>query len=61
MNFRISEDLKKKISWNPQFIMTKIVELFINYSKYETFQIQVIKDQRSYDHQLFISSAQKLN
>lgn len=30
--FKISPELRKKVDWNPQMIMNKIVELYINYS-----------------------------
>lgn len=51
--YKISKELKSEINWNPQTIMLRIVELYINYSKYPEFVKEVINDKRSYDETIF--------
>lgn len=41
--------------------MTKVIELYLNFSKYDKFLESVIKDGRSFDPQLFEKTLKKID
>ena len=42
-----------ELGFDTKFIMKKVVELYINFSKYESFISTVVQDERSYDEEIF--------
>ena len=43
----------KSIEFKPKIITTRLVELYINYSKYDSFKKSCIEDIRSFDEKVF--------